>query len=94
MRTVRNQIGMSQRTLADKLAARGIVMDASAIARIEGGGRVVRLGEAIAIAHILGFSMDLNQDGRPGDSVAADKFERLAHQILEAAKSLRCDVRS
>ena len=91
-RAARNQLGMSQQKLADKLAEHGIAMDTSAVTRLEGGNRVIRLGEAIVISQVLNFSMDLNQDGRTGESVVADELERLAYQMIETVKALRSPI--
>lgn len=44
---------VSQQDLAGRLAARGVIIDRSAIARIESGERFVSDYEALAIAHAL-----------------------------------------
>lgn len=44
---------VSQQDLAGRLAARGVTIDRSAIARIESGERFVSDYEALAIAHAL-----------------------------------------
>lgn len=44
---------LSQEDLAGRLAAEGVLVDRSALARIEGGQRLVKDTEAIAIAAAL-----------------------------------------
>lgn len=51
----RARAGISQTELAQELAAHGVRIDGSAIARLENGRRNVRLNEAVAIARALGF---------------------------------------
>ena len=48
---------ISQKVLAGVLSERGLVLDASAISRIEKGTRAIRLSEAAMIADVLGFSL-------------------------------------
>lgn len=63
LRQLREQQGISQAALAKKLEWVGIQLDSTAITRIEkhadgsDGMRVIRLGEAVAIAHVLGVSL-------------------------------------
>lgn len=49
--------GLSQRQMADILKERGLPVDASAISRIEKGGRSVRLSEALLIADVLNVEL-------------------------------------
>jgi hypothetical protein len=65
MRAARNRLHLSQTALAQELERRHrIKLDGTAITRIERrihgneGARVIRLGEAVAIASILGLSLD------------------------------------
>jgi len=58
MRDRREELGWSQRQLAEALHTVDLRLDPSAITRIERGTRDVKLSEAIAIATILGFSLD------------------------------------
>lgn len=57
MRVLRDAAGLSQRRLAERLAAEGLTLDASAITRIEQGKRDLKLAEAVAIAKVLGMSV-------------------------------------
>ncbi|RKS84819.1 helix-turn-helix protein [Microbacterium sp. AG790] len=53
VRERRQSLALSQSDLVQRLASRGLLVDASAISRIESGARSVRLGEAIGIADAL-----------------------------------------
>jgi transcriptional regulator with XRE-family HTH domain len=54
VRERREQLGMSQRELAEKVSLYGHTkMDPTAVTRMEKGQRAVRLGEALTIAGIL-----------------------------------------
>lgn len=50
--------GLSQEAVASALSARGISMHVTAIGKIERGERRVTVGEASALASILGFTLD------------------------------------
>lgn len=78
---------MSQRALSGLLANRGILLDASAIARIELGQRIIRLGEAAHIADILDFPI---QTGVQSEAlaVASSRLRRMSKQLAELADSL------
>lgn len=49
---------VSQQDLSGRLAARGIILDRSAIARIENGERYVRDYEALAIARLFNVPIE------------------------------------
>lgn len=49
---------LSQRDFAEKLTAKGMPVDASAVSRIEKGTRSVRLTEALTIAEVLDVDLD------------------------------------
>ena len=67
----RHRQGLSQKAMADLLTDRGLAVDASAISRIEKGGRAIRLSEAAIIADVLGFSLaDLERPRDPRDELA------------------------
>lgn len=55
---------VSQQDLAGRLAARGVEIDRSAIARIESGERFVADYEALAIAHALKVPIERLYAGR------------------------------
>lgn len=54
----RSAQGLTQRDLADRVSARGVKVDQSAITRIEKGQREPKLTEAVAISGVLGFKID------------------------------------
>lgn len=58
MRVLRNLQGISQKALAANVCARlGYTVDGTAVTRIEKGQRLIRLGEAVAIADALGVPL-------------------------------------
>lgn len=58
VKRTRTRMGLSQRAFAQRLTDAGLVLDASAISRIEQGKRAVRLGEAAVIANALDVDLD------------------------------------
>lgn len=83
----RAELRLSQADLAAAVSRHGIVIDASAISRIESGDRSVRLAEANAIASALGevlLSGALAQHLSEG-AIISDGIVRLADQVLELA---------
>ena len=58
-KAARRRAGLTQQQLCDRLLKEADVeLDTSAITRIEAGQREPRLGEALAIARVLGFGLD------------------------------------
>lgn len=55
-RLLRDAFGWSQTGLAARLGEHGLKVDGTAITRLERGTRTIRLNEAVAIAHELGFT--------------------------------------
>ncbi|MBT1676786.1 helix-turn-helix domain-containing protein [Curtobacterium aurantiacum] len=68
----RKALGMSQKDLSEHLADAGLILDNSAVSRIEKGTRALRLGESIVIARVLGFSLADFEDSVP----PAEDFKR------------------
>ncbi len=58
VREARAARGWTQVDLARHLAETGVLLDATAITRLERGDRGVRIGEAFAIAQALGLSIE------------------------------------
>lgn len=59
MREAREAQGATQSAVATALAMmHGIKLDSTAITRMESGQRAIRLGEAVAIAAVLGMTVD------------------------------------
>src|SRR6185312_6689404 len=79
LRAVRKQAEVTQKQLADRMAARGHKMLQSTVAKIESGERPVSIGEAVQLAEVLGASlMDLVTDDMTG------RQEREYRQLAEA----------
>jgi transcriptional regulator with XRE-family HTH domain len=57
LRTAREERSVSQVKLAQEMAARGWPWRQQTVARVESGRRMVRLGEALAVAEILGTNV-------------------------------------
>jgi transcriptional regulator with XRE-family HTH domain len=80
----RQALGLSQKTLAHRLTERGLAVDASAISRIEKGGRAIRLSEAEVIANALGFTLaDVEQALDPQDDFERRR-EAIGHALFAA----------
>jgi transcriptional regulator with XRE-family HTH domain len=84
LRAVRKQAEVTQKQLADRMAARGHKMLQSTVAKIESGERPVSIGEAVQLAEVLGASlMDLVTDDMTG------RQEREYRQLAEAKIKVR-----
>ena len=59
LRAIREEHGMSQGRLAEEMARRGWPWHQQTVTRVETGRRMVRLGEAKAVAEILETSLDM-----------------------------------
>lgn len=87
----RRALGISQKDLSDALASQGLVLDNSAISRIEKGTRALRLSEAIVIARVLRFSLaDFEEAVPPAEDFArrrtsTDDALNIAHRALTNA---------
>jgi transcriptional regulator with XRE-family HTH domain len=79
----RQALGMSQKDVSTLLANEGLTLDNSAVSRIEKGARALRLGEAIAIARALGFSLADFEDAVP----PADDFKRREERVDNALRA-------
>lgn len=58
VRALRETSDLTQREIADKMTAAGYRMHQTTIAKIESGERPVYVGEAVALAGILGVSLE------------------------------------
>lgn len=83
VREGRARLGLSQRSLAVKLAQLGVTIDQASIARMESGQREPRLGEAIAIAEYLQFDILQIESGHPNVSYHG-AMERATQRYFEA----------
>jgi transcriptional regulator with XRE-family HTH domain len=92
VREVRTQAGLTQQQLADRMSL-VFKMHRSAIAKIEAGDRPVLLGEAIAIAQILGVDLqELITD--PDYHAGRPALQRLKAQLAVRSLELEADSRS
>ena len=98
LRTIRKQGGVTQKQLADRMAARGHKMLQSTIAKIESGERPVSIGEAVQLAEVLGAALtDLVTDETTGRQAreyrqlaeAKIKVRSLEHETAEREKLLQ-----
>lgn len=80
LRQAREKAGMSQVSLADQMAGRGWPWRQQTVARVENGQRMVRLGEALAIAEILGATMD-KLTASTSETSVVDRLTDLSAQI-------------
>lgn len=80
-KAARERAKLSQREVADHLRERGIPWHQQTVVRLESGEQRVRLGEAEALADIVGSSVSLLM--RPAD------LDRAASDILSAAAKVR-----
>ncbi|MBF6330258.1 helix-turn-helix domain-containing protein [Nocardia transvalensis] len=91
LKTLRGDTGLSQEALAEQMSERGFKWHQATVYKIENGSRQVQLGEAKAVAAILGVPLDRLTDDT--DSVQAvskiramlvqlDKYD---HQLWSAA---------
>ncbi len=83
LRAIREAAGMSQGRLADEMAARGWPWRQQTVTRVETGRRMVRLGEAKAVAEILETSLDrLTQP--TGEMRVVELLSEWTHQARSA----------
>lgn len=80
LRMLREREGVSQVKLAQEMAGRGWPWRQQTVTRVESGQRMVRLGEALAIAGILRVSLDQLTAG----SAESDAMEK----VLSAASGV------
>jgi transcriptional regulator with XRE-family HTH domain len=86
----RRDAGLSQAELAQRLSDElGIKVDQTAISRIEGGTRSVRLGEAVALVSVLSPLMRVDNFINMGRVYTPTQ---LAEDKLEALEFLRTEV--
>ena len=86
---------ISQKVLAGALSARGLMLDASAISRIEKGTRAIRLSEAAIIADVLGFSLaDVQTPRDPKEDFARhrESFSAALRETHDAAEKVAMAV--
>ncbi len=81
--------GLTQRDLADRLTRSGIAMPQSTLAKVERGSREPKLDEAVAIARLLGFSLDDELDTDEGaEALAVQSVNIHSFTAREALENL------
>lgn len=85
LRRVREEAGLSQTSLAERMAASGFRFHQTTVARIEAGKRQVTLGEADALASIFNRRL-IDMQILPDEAVARRRLEKAvasAEKVLE-----------
>lgn len=87
VRVLREAAQLTQRQVADKMTFAGYRMHQTTIAKIEAGERPVYVGEAVALAGVLGVGIgDLITEPREGDVITAlAERSRWAARVNELA---------
>ena len=86
LRAIRTQAGVTQKQLADRMAARGYKMLQSTVAKIESGERPVSIGEAVQLAEVLGVDL--------GELITERSADPVRDRALQERDEARIRVRS
>ena len=91
LRILRERQGVSQVKLAQEMAARGWPWRQQTVTRLENGQRMIRFGEAIALASILGVS--LNRFTRPvSEALEVEKIRATSARLRESCEAVAAAV--
>lgn len=91
LRLLRERQGMSQVKLAQEMAARGWPWRQQTVTRVENGQRMIRFGEAMALASILGVS--LSRFTRPvSEVVEVEKIRAASARLRESCEAVAAAV--
>jgi transcriptional regulator with XRE-family HTH domain len=86
-RVARERAGLTGTEVAEQMRSRGFPWHQQTISRVESGAQRVRIGEATALASIVGMSLDALM--RPADlEMAAADIMSTARKVREARKVL------
>jgi transcriptional regulator with XRE-family HTH domain len=89
LRGLREEAGLTQRQLADRMRAAGYKMHQTTVAKIEAGERAVSVGEAAEFAGALGIDLtEMINVGQRRRVTAQLKVASLEHQADEYARRL------
>lgn len=88
LKAAREARGWTQSQLAEALVERGIVINQTAISRIEKGDREVRLAEARALAAIFNTTVDA-LSGSPEKFSSVIEWNRLTGNLKDSERDLR-----
>jgi len=94
VRERREQLGLSQRALAEMLGVHHLKLDPTAITRIEKGQRAVRLGEAVMIASALKVPLNYLLAERTTVNLLAEatRLQSLRDRARDAMKEYERDL--
>lgn len=94
MRLLRASAGISQVTLAQRLAEHGFHGDGVTVLRMEKGPRMIRLDEAVAIAAVFGHTVDdMMRLVRPDpDPVSGDPPPNLLRMVGDRLRLLADEI--
>jgi transcriptional regulator with XRE-family HTH domain len=91
LRILRERQGVSQVKLAQEMAARGWPWRQQTVTRLENGQRMIRFGEAIALASILGVSLD--RFTRPvSEAIEVEKIRAASARLRESCEAVAVAV--
>jgi len=86
LRGLREELGMTQKQLAERMTRRGFSIRQTTIAKIEAGQRPVRVNEAVALANILAVELGDLVDDPVASGEAAElsaEHRRLLREVFE-----------
>ena len=91
LRILRERRGISQVKLAQEMVAREWPWRQQTVARVENGQRMIRLGEAIALASILSVSLGVST--QPGsDAIEVEKIRGAGVRLRESCEAVAAAV--
>ncbi len=91
LRILRERRGISQARLAQEMLAREWPWRQQTVARLENGQRMIRFGEAITLASILGVSLD--RFTRPvSEVIEAEKIRAASARLRESCEAVAAAV--
>jgi transcriptional regulator with XRE-family HTH domain len=91
LRLLRERQGMSQVRLAQEMAGRGWPWRQQTVTRLENGQRMIRFGEATALASILGVRLD--RFTRPvSEAIEVEKIRAASARLRESFESVAAAV--
>ena len=91
LRILRERQGVSQVKLAQEMAARGWPWRQQTVTRLENGQRMIRFGEAIALASILGVSLGyLTRAG--SEAIEVEKIRAASARLRESCEAVAAAV--
>jgi len=93
LRLLRDHRELSQESLAKQMTERGYRWQQATVYKIEKGERRMQLGEALAVAAILGVPVDRMAEGT-GDIVALSKIKKALAELADLRQRLERNVQA